>query len=79
MRDIHERFNFHENFLKKSPKTSYLENCKIFCSSPIQRQDSQPPESTLEYSNNRIIISSKFWNFLTFKFLLKFSEKIIKN
>ena len=58
-----------KKFLKKSHKPSYLENCKIL-SSPIQRQDSQPPESTLKDSNNRIDIFN-VWNFLKSKFLKK--------
>ena len=66
--------------MKKITKTSYLENYKNL-SSHIQRQDSQPPEITLTDSNNRIDIFKIFniFNFLTSKFFLKISQKIIKN
>ena len=59
-------------FLKKSQKTSYLENCKIL-SSPIQRQDSQSPEITLTYSNNRTDLPS-FGIFQHFSFFENFEE-----
>ena len=65
------------NFLKNFEKTSYLGNYKNL-SSQIQKQDSQPPESTLTDSNNRIEMF-KDWNLLTYKSFLKISEKIIKN
>ena len=41
--------------MRKSYTTSYLENYKDL-RSHIQMQDSQPPESTLTISNNRIEI-----------------------
>ena len=58
------KFNFHEIFLKKSQKTSYLENCKVL-SSHIWRQNSQllnPGKASLQ------MVNSNFEKFFISKF-----------
>ena len=64
-------------FFEKPKKTSYLKNNKRF-SCHIQRQDLQPPESTLTDSNNMIEIS-KLLEFFNIQVFLKILKKIIKN
>ena len=65
---------FSKKFWENPKKTSYLENYKIL-SRHIQRQDLEPPESTLKDSNNRIEIF-KVLNFSTSNFLTALNYRV---